>query len=402
MMEGIDPIVFAIPFIAGFIGWFTNWLAVKALMYPVKFVGIPPIFGWQGVMPKNAVEMSLSFSQLIREKLLDMDALFKDMKHGDNDEMDKLIDKVSSQVIEEFATNIAPDKWAKARDKLREYISNLVRKNVREMVEDMMGRIGEQAQDIVDIDKIMTDAMQKDRSLMGTILFEIATPEFKFIEMSGLYFGFAFGVIQMLVWMVYPAYWVLPAAGFLVGYATNWMALHLIFEPREPIKIGPFTLQGVFIKRQKEVSGQFANIICDKVLNTKNLIQHMNQAPARSKIMEIIEEQVDDSMQLYEKDTMVAMLASKEKLQEAKVDLKQRINDSDMESEDGPLQSFANQTGQIKQQITDSLQKLSSSDFVGILRPVFQKDEWKLLLVGGVIGVAIGTMQYLYLFGGSY
>ena len=82
MMEGIDPIVFAIPFIAGFIGWFTNWLAVKALMYPVKFVGIPPVFGWQGVMPKNAVEMSLSFSQLIREKLLDMDALFKDMKHG--------------------------------------------------------------------------------------------------------------------------------------------------------------------------------------------------------------------------------------------------------------------------------------------------------------------------------
>jgi uncharacterized membrane protein YheB (UPF0754 family) len=370
-------------------------------MYPVEFVGIPPIFGWQGVMPMNAVEMSLSFSKLIREKLIDMDALFRDMKHGNNHELDKLIDKVSSQVLDEFSTNIAPDKWERSREKLREYISNLVHKNVREMVEEMMDRIGDQAQEIVDIDKIMSDSMEKDRSLMGTILFEIATPEFKFIEMSGLYFGFAFGLIQMLVWIMYPAYWVLPAAGFFVGYATNWMALHLIFEPREPVKIGPFTLQGVFLKRQQEVSKQFANIVCDKVLNAKNLIQHMNQEPARSKIMEIIEEQVDASMALYEKDTMVAMLASKEKLQEAKVDLKQRIRSADMESEDGPLQSFANQTGQIKRQIIDSLQKLNSSDFVGILRPVFQKDEWKLLLVGGVIGVVIGSLQYLYLFNGS-
>jgi uncharacterized membrane protein YheB (UPF0754 family) len=394
-------IVFVIPFIAGFIGWFTNWLAVKALMFPVEFVGIPPVFGWQGVMPKNAVEMSLSFSKLIREKLIDMDALFRDMKHGDNDELDKLIEKVSNQVLEEFSTNIAPDKWERSREKLREYISNLIRKNVGEMVEELMDRIGDQAQDIVDIDKIMTDSMEKDRSLMGAILFEIATPEFKFIEMSGLYFGFAFGVIQMLVWMVYPAYWVLPAAGFFVGYATNWMALHLIFEPREPIKIGTFTLQGVFLKRQQEVSVQFANIVCDKVLNTKNLIKHMNQEPARSKIMAIIEEQVDGSMQVYEKDTMVAMLASKDRLQDAKVDLKQRIKNSDMDSDDGPLQSFASQTGKIKQQIIDSLQKLNSSDFVGILRPVFQKDEWKLLLVGGVIGVAIGSLQYLYIFNGS-
>ena len=42
---------------------------------------------------------------------------------------------------------------------------------------------------------------------------EVAGPEFKFIERSGLYFGFLFGIIQMFVWIVYPAGWVLPAAG---------------------------------------------------------------------------------------------------------------------------------------------------------------------------------------------
>ena len=52
---------------------------------------------------------------------------------------------------------------------------------------------------------------------------------------DGFYFGFAFGVVQMLVWYFFPVYWILPLFGLLVGYATNWLALKLIFQPIEPI-----------------------------------------------------------------------------------------------------------------------------------------------------------------------
>lgn len=402
MMEGINPIVFAIPFIAGFIGWFTNWLAVKALLYPVNFVGIGSVIGWQGVMPKNAVEMSLSFSKMIREKLLNIEDLFSRIKDDDSEELDKLVEKVSAQVLDEFSTNLAPEKWERAREKLREYIGNLVRKNVREVLEAVMDRMGTEAEDIVDIDAIMSEAMEKDRALMGRILVEVAGPEFRFIEMSGLYFGFLFGIVQMFVWMVYPEYWVLPAAGFLVGYATNWMALHLIFEPRQARKIGPFTLQGVFLKRQQEVSVKFADVICETVLNAKNMLRHLNQEPARTSVMAIIDGQVEDSMVMYEKDTMVAMLVTKDKLAEAKLDLKKRIETADMESENGPMQTFADQSGRIREQLVSSLSRLDAADFSGILRPVFQKDEWKLMLLGGAIGVGIGALQYVYLFGGTY
>ena len=48
--------------------------------------------------------------------------------------------------------------------------------------------------------------------------------------------------------------WTLPVAGALVGYVTNWLAIKLLFEPAEPVPLGPFTLQGLFEKRQPEVS----------------------------------------------------------------------------------------------------------------------------------------------------
>ena len=398
-MDDFNPLVLLIPFIAGFIGWFTNWLAVKATLYPVDFVGIPPLFGWQGVIPKNTEEMSKSFSELIHNKLVDMEKIFANIDHDDNEELDKVVEDVSVEIIREFSTNIAPESWARAREKLREYINMLVRRNVRRVTVEILDRMAEEASDFIDIDKVAHEALVEDRALLGRVLMEVAGPEFKFIERSGLYFGFLFGVIQMFVWVVYPEGWVLPAAGFLVGYVTNWLAMNLIYEPREPVQIGPFKIQGVFIKRQREVAAQFADVIADRVLTPENMVQHISEGPNRQRLLDILEGQVEESMKEYERDAMVAMLVTKDKLEEAKADLLDRVRNADM-SDSKQIKTFADQSHRIHAQMEENLGALDADQFGGILRPVFQKDEWKLILAGGVIGTAIGALQVVVLFGG--
>jgi len=405
MFENIDPIVFCIPFIAAFIGWLTNMIAVKATLYPVKFIGIPPIFGWQGVIPKNAEEMSQNFSTMIRDKLIDTEAMFASIKH-DKEQTDKLIDKMTDKVIEEFATNIAPESWAKARDKLRQYITNLIRQNISNVIDSMFDKLKADADQLIDIDAIMAEEMTKDRGLMGKVLNDIASPEFKFIEMSGLYFGFLFGIVQMFIWMLYPASWVLPVAGFLVGYATNWMALTLIFEPSEPVKVGPFTIQGLFVKRQFEAAAQFANVVCDEVLNSANITKQMASGNSRVRLVSIMEEQINESMAIYEEDPMVAMLAGADKLSEAKTDMLERLHTIDFNNSDFSKsdlgKDFTGNTDMIRTQILDNLRDLAPGEFNEVLRPTFKKDEWKLWLAGGVIGTVIGALQFIYLFGGSF
>jgi uncharacterized membrane protein YheB (UPF0754 family) len=395
----LNPLVFCIPFIAGFIGWFTNWIAVKAMLYPVDFVGIPPAFGWQGVVPKNAEELSRNFSELIHDKLLDLERIFADLSHDDSEEVKRVVEDVSQEIIHEFSTNLAPDSWARAREKLRGYINDLVRRNVRKVTEEILERMSREASDFIDVDSIVRQAMADDRALLGRVMVEVAGPEFKFIERSGLWFGALFGVLQMLVWIAYPAGWVLPAAGFLVGYVTNWLAMTLIFEPREPVQIGPIRVQGVFIKRQLEVARNFANVIADRVLTGDNLIKHLTEGPSREPVMKILEDQVEASMQEYERDAMVAMLVSKEKLEEGKRDLMDRVRNADL-AESGPLHAFADQSEPIRAQLEESLVALDAGEFSGVLRPVFQKDEWKLVLAGGVIGSIIGALQVTFLFGG--
>lgn len=45
-----------------------------------------------------------------------------------------------------------------------------------------------------------------------------------------------------------------------------------------------------------------------------------------------------------------------------------------------------------------AMQALSSAEFEGVLHPVFEEDEWKLILVGGALGAAVGVFQLYVLF----
>ena len=50
-----------------------------------------------------------------------------------------------------------------------------------------------------------------------------------------------------------PTWWFLPLAGALCGYATNLIAMWLIFKPIEPTTyLGCVTLHGLFLRRQDQ------------------------------------------------------------------------------------------------------------------------------------------------------
>lgn len=45
-----------------------------------------------------------------------------------------------------------------------------------------------------------------------------------------------------------------------------------------------------------------------------------------------------------------------------------------------------------------AMQGLSPQEFEGVLHPVFEEDEWKLILVGAALGAAVGVFQLFVLF----
>ena len=393
-------LVLLIPLIAGLVGWGTNVLALRMTFYPVEFKGIPPYLGWRGVIPANAERLSQTLIQLLTEKLLDVQEMFRDSGDELEKDLDPMIERITKQVITEISTEIAPEKWERSHQALREYIAEMIEKSSRKVVLSILSDLKENAGEVIDLESVVVDAIRKDAGLLGHVFTEVAGPELKFIERSGFWFGLLFGVFQMVVWVYHPAWWVLPVGGFLVGYITNFLALRLVFEPHEPINFGFFELQGLLHKRKNEVALRFADVMADDVLTPDNMLETITEGSSSERVFGLVEKRIDTVFEEYKKDPMTAMLMPAERITEARDDLLERMRTEKPEP-DGLIHSFVGRGTALRGQLSTKLQALDAESFEGVLRPAFRADEWKLFVTGAVLGTIAGVLQLIYLFGGS-
>ena len=69
----------SIPFVAGVVGWGTNWVAVKMTFAPTEFVGLTPPIGWQGIIPSKATKMAGIFVDTSMARLGKLSELFAEL-----------------------------------------------------------------------------------------------------------------------------------------------------------------------------------------------------------------------------------------------------------------------------------------------------------------------------------
>ena len=393
-------IVLLIPLISALVGWFTNVVAIKMMFHPVEFVGIPPYLGWQGVIPANALRLAKVSNALITGKLLSLRQLFDQTFNADSfaGNLGVVVDDVTAQIIDEVAHKHAKAMWDNAGD----FMQNKVREHVRAEVIDVSRAIAMDMADDIDsimnIEKTVLEAMERQKALMGEMFYEVGRQEFKFIERSGLYFGFLFGVFQMIIWVLYPAPWILPAAGFLVGYLTNWIALKLVFSPREPVKIGPMTVQGLFHKRQNEVAEAFGRTVATRVLNADNIVATVMNGDGAARMNEIVEHRISELIAKYEAHPMANLVVPEEKRPALRAELLERIQ-TEWPKRGGFFHTFAGESVDLQGELERRMKALDRESYEGVLRPAFQQDEWKLIAAGAVLGTVAGILQLVYIFG---
>jgi uncharacterized membrane protein YheB (UPF0754 family) len=395
-----NSIVLLIPVISAIVGWFTNVVAIKMMFRPVEFVGIPPYLGWQGVIPANALRLARVSNSLITEKLLSLRQLFDETFNADSftGKLGAVIDDVTEQIIDEVANKHAKALW----DNAGEFMQNKVRERVRAEVVEVSHAIAlDMADDIdsiMDIERTVLEAIDRHKALMGEMFYEVGRQEFKFIERSGLYFGFLFGVFQMIIWVLHPAPWILPAAGFGVGYLTNWIAIKLVFAPREPTKIGPITIQGLFHKRQPEVAEAFGRIVATRVLNADNIVRTVMEGDGATRMNEIVEHRVGELIAKYEAHPMAKLVLPKDKRPALRAEVLERIK-AEWPKPGGFFHTFAGESVDLHGELERRMKALDRESYEGVLRPAFQQDEWKLIAAGAVLGTAAGFLQLVYIFG---
>src|ERR1700726_1582074 len=93
-----------------------------------------------------------------------------------------------------------------------------------------------------------------------------------------------------MVWWLYT----IPFISAFIHWLTIWMALKLLFHPREPRKIFGFVLQGVFPKKQKQIAENIGRLVGRELLSFDDIERTITQPENIKKILPMAEEHIDD------------------------------------------------------------------------------------------------------------
>jgi len=383
-----------IPLVSAFVGWITNVLALKMTFYPLEYYGFGPWIGWQGIIPAKASRMAEKSVDLMLGKLINLEDQFGKLDSAAIAEMTKPeLLLISRKILDRIMRSQAQLLWEKTPESIKDQIAQQIADDLPEAVELMIGDLKDNIDELFDVKATVIQTLIQDKALLNEIFLTCGRDEFKFIERSGIYFGFLFGLIQMGVFYFYDPWWVLPLAGGLVGYATNWLALRMIFSPLHPTKIGPWTIQGLFIKRQKQVAAEYAKIVSARVLNTTNIFHNILYGKRNAKLVTLITFRIETIMnRITQNFRFLLDTFAKERYAIAK-------NIADYYFIDHfpviihQISPYAESALDLENTFKEKMSSLTPAEFQGFLRPVFQEDELKLILIGALLGVIAGIVQ---------
>ncbi|HUH04475.1 MAG TPA: DUF445 family protein [Kofleriaceae bacterium] len=396
-MSSMALLFVTVPLITALIGWITNWAAVKMIFYPQKFRGIGPI-GWQGILPRNATGFALDVAQTLTEKLVSPRELAKRL---DPAEMEKLLEdsleSESDEIVRDAAERLQRGAWDQLPAPTRAMIVGQVRQETKQVARDIFDRLQGISDELLDLRALVVSELSgRNTGKLVRLFQEIGARELRFIEYYGGVFGFFIGLGQVAAWSWLQVWWIMPIVGVIVGLVTNYLAIQMIFRPLERTRYLGVPYQGMFPKRQLEISKDYARITADEVLTAKNLIRLVAEGEAGERIAEVVVTTISERLvEISAKaQALVPVEITPAMIDEVKAVVVERLQRSipDFQPQ---LEEYLDRKLDIGTTIETKLSRLSKHEFERILRGLFEKDEFMLIVIGGVLGGAVGCLQAL-------
>jgi uncharacterized membrane protein YheB (UPF0754 family) len=387
----------SMPVVAAIIGYTTKLIAIRMMFEPIEFVGKPPYLGWQGIVPRNAERMANVAVDLMTSRLISPQDVFGKL---DPDRVAREIEKPMLAAVEDITREVAaqyqPGLWEMLPERVRRVVINRIRDEAPTIVSRIMQDIQRNIDKVFDLKHMVIENLRRDKQLLNRIFRETGQNEFRFIAHSGIYFGFAIGCVQAVTWALTHSAWVMPLFGGFTGWFTDWLALKMIFRPRQPTKylFGLFEWQGLFLKRRKEVAAQYGALIATEIITPRNVMAEVLSGPLSDRLYETVLKHVQRSVdeQAGMAKPLVVFAVGGARYQEMKQAVAKKLMATLPETL-RHVEDYAEDAMDLKNTLVTKMQQLTEQEFEGLLRPAFQQDEWILIAVGAALGFLVGEMQ---------
>ena len=193
---------FTLPLVAAFVGWITNYIAVKMLFRPIRPLSI---FGLriQGVIPSRIGQMAEKLANIVEKEFISVDDITKVVERIKLEKeveilAEKLIDAAKHSVFNKIP--IPPSVGNSLFPKLQLLIAQEMMGNLNLFVMKIVDEIrnGANPREIV-----VAKTQGQDVEALERMVLEVAGKELRYIEIYGGILGFTVGLIQLVLYNIF-------------------------------------------------------------------------------------------------------------------------------------------------------------------------------------------------------
>mgnify|MGYP006143231023 FL=1 len=191
-------------------------------------------------------------------------------------------------------------------------------------------------------------------------------------------------------------YWLLiiPVISAFIGWITNWVAIKMLFHPRNPINIFGIQVQGIFPKRQQQFAEKLGRLVSNELLSFSDIEEKINKPENLQKILPQVETHIDHFLRvkLGESMPMISMFIGDKTIDKLKGIFMEELEilfPKMMKEYSASLKSQLD----LEQIVTDKVKAFPSDKLEDILYQVMAKEFRFVELLGAVLGFLIGILQ---------
>ncbi len=190
--------------------------------------------------------------------------------------------------------------------------------------------------------------------------------------------------------------WLIPVISAFIGWITNWIAIKMLFHPREPQKILGVTFHGIFPKRQKQFAEKLGKIVSDEFLSFGDIEEKISSPENLKKIMPSIEAHIDEFLRvrLSVEMPVISMFIGDKTIIKMKAAFMKEIESlfpDVMKQFAGNLRTELD----LEHIVIQKVSAFSSDKLEEILFQIMSKEFRFVEIIGAVIGFIIGLLQIL-------
>lgn len=191
-------------------------------------------------------------------------------------------------------------------------------------------------------------------------------------------------------------YWLIliPIISGFIGWFTNWIAIKMLFHPREPRRILGMTIQGVFPKRQQQFAEKLGKLVSNELLSIHEIKRKITNPENLHDVMPYLEAKIDDFLRQKLSDVfpVISMFIGENTINQLK-----NVFLNELETMfPGLINAYMNKLEgalDLEKMVTEKVKGFSTDKMEEILVQIMSKELRFVEILGGILGLLIGLLQ---------